>query len=105
MIKLNSKWSMGSDEDCVIIYAMIKHKKTGEIYPRARWYYPNFKSALEGLIDRDIQSLSTLKDIVKRVEELKADILPLAEILDIQRKSSGKALNKPGGKPLPVKDL
>jgi len=97
MIKLNSRWSIDSDSMCVTILEHAVSKKTGKPYFSGRWYYPNFKSALEGLIDRDVQSLSKLEYMVERIDELKADISALALVLDDKRNTSGRDSNESNG--------
>lgn len=94
MIKLNKKWSLDADVNCVTVYESLINKKTGKEYLRARWHYPNFESALKGLVDRDIQSIRKLEYIVDRIAELKQDVKTLACILDNQRNADETSVNK-----------
>ena len=97
MLKLNERWYLDSDENCVTVLERCTKKKTGEKYFRSKWYYQNFKQALEGLVDRDIQSIKKLEYIVERIEQLKSELLPLARMLDDKRNAEETSANKPGG--------
>ena len=89
MIKLNNTWYLGSDENSVTVFEEMTHKKTGKKYKVGRWYYPDFRTALEGLTNRDIQRLDKLELIVERIEKLRHDILSLANVLDKGQNATG----------------
>lgn len=76
MIKLNKRWSLDSDENCVTVYEMRINKKTKEEYQSPRYFYPNFEAALHGLIDRDIQSQNakSFEYLIQRINDLKGEV-------------------------------
>lgn len=74
---LNEKWAISADVNCVTIsQRKIKEKGTdaGAEYFHSTWYYNNLEQALIGLIDRDVQDLEKLEDVVNRIAELKNNV-------------------------------
>jgi hypothetical protein len=82
MVRLNKDWAITSDRYSVTICKIGKSKAGKETFTH-KWYYQNYEQALEGLIDRDLQDLDTLKDIAKRIKKLKTDIRKMLEKHDI----------------------
>ena len=75
--KLNASWSIETDIDQVtLIQTAIaqKGKFEGKMVDGRRWYWNNFEDALNGLIDRDIQSLEKVEEIDERVSALKSEV-------------------------------
>ena len=80
--KLNASWSIETDIDQVtLIQTAIaqKGKFEGKMVDGRRWYWNNFEDALNGLIDRDIQSLEKVEQIAERVSALKSEVQLMLE--------------------------
>ena len=80
MIIINNDWAISSDPLSVMLHkSNIAHKGRykGEKVWRTIGWYNNYSHALQALIDRDVQEqdYDDLKDIVRRIEELKEDIV------------------------------
>ena len=75
---LNNTWAVESDPLQVCIIKKGTGKKGGKNEGKSveidRFYYPDFMKALNGLVDRDIQSLEKIEDVVDRIDQLKQDI-------------------------------
>jgi len=69
---IGDKYKLSTDKYCVIISK--KEKNKADIRWRNKWYYPDFETALAGLIDRDIKNVEKLEFIVDHITQLKADI-------------------------------
>jgi hypothetical protein len=93
MISINERWAVAMEPDCIVLIKKAICKETGK--PKVdkgsrRYYYPNWEATLSGLVDRDFDSdLTTLDDIVGRIEELKSHIARFLVNKGIQRAAEG----------------
>ena len=108
--KLNASWSIETDIDQVtLIQTAIaqKGKFEGKMVDGRRWYWNNFEDALNGLIDRDIQSLEKVEQIAERISSLKLEVQkmlrdvllassahPTPQIMSKRTKDTAPAKNK-----------
>jgi len=74
---LNARWAVITEINQVTI-AQKSIGKTGKGKGKTtigrRFYYNNLEDALNGLIDRDINELEKLEEIVDRIAELKQEV-------------------------------
>jgi hypothetical protein len=74
---LNARWAVETEEIQVTISrrrVAEKGKNKGKEYLSPSYYYNNMEQALFGLIDRDINGLEKVEEIVERISELKVEI-------------------------------
>jgi len=84
--QLNASWSIETDIDQVtLIQTAIaqKGKFEGKMVDGRRWYWNNFEDALNGLIDRDIQSLDKVEQIAGGIAGLKIEIQAMLKKLAV----------------------
>ena len=80
---LDDKWKINTDSYNVILMEKKIPKETAENqepYWTPEGYYPNFKMALERLIDKNCRNLESLEDVVKKIDEVKAMIKKIKEV-------------------------
>lgn len=85
---LNSRWAVMTEDRQVTIARRQINQKTGAVYYSPTYYYNNMAQALDGLIDRDINELEKLEEIVERISELKSEIKTM---LGSAKKTSSEA--------------
>lgn len=80
MIQLGDRWGLTADEYCVTVHKIRLNKETGRVYATPTYYYNNFQQALDGIVNRELQSVNplTLETICDRIEELKELIFEIA---------------------------
>jgi hypothetical protein len=86
---LNARWSIETEINQVILIQKriaLTGKSKGQEIDGRRWFWNNFEDALEGLIDRDIDCLEKVEEIVGRIKELKAEIRTM--LRDIENNAS-----------------
>ena len=78
MIKIGEDWAISMDETCVtILKRRVVQDKESPNYDMEtwdnKWYYANLTTALQSLVDKDIQSqiTSRLPNLVERIITLK----------------------------------
>ena len=75
--KLNNNWSIKTEIDQVTLIRTAiaqKGKFFGKMVDGRKWYWNNFEDALNGLIDRDIQSLEKIEQVAERIIILKSEL-------------------------------
>lgn len=70
---LNKDWAVITDNIQVVV-AKRHFRKEGREELVQQYYYNNFENAINGIIDRDIQSLEQVEDIADRIDTLKKDV-------------------------------
>jgi len=83
--KLNPSWSIETEINQVILIQTktgLTGKAKGKVVDGRRWFWNNFTDALNGMIDRDIQSLEKVEQIEGRIAGLKSEIKTMLKNLE-----------------------
>ena len=84
---IDKNWKINTDNYNVILMQKKTTKpteKNPDIEVKDYWtpegYYPSFKMALDRLIDKNCRDLDSLKDVVEKIDEVKAMIKKIKEV-------------------------
>jgi len=76
MITINKDWVLTNDQYSVTLLKCNPKKGTKKIVG----HYPNFSTALQAMVDKDIQNLDSLKFMIEKLDTLKAHINEICQL-------------------------
>jgi len=73
LIKITPEWRVS-----IVPHNLVLERRAGKSWT-AEGYYYTFEGLLNGLIDKDIKDVSTIRDIVHKINTLRASIPKLSD--------------------------
>jgi len=77
--KADEDWALSWDSLSVSVHESRINKKTGNISWVVKGHYPNFETAIQGLVDKSLMSEISLEKIMRRLKILKEQIPELVK--------------------------